>query len=299
MTKTKLKSCFISAPVRVDTSALRGALQARGVRWTDAVAAKPGSSILDTIEAAIGRSDFVCVVLPADTENRSVLFEMGLARGLKRPMLVFAEQGALTPSYLQGVAYARVAITDHNAVAFHLDAFLKHADKTPSTKGLQTRKGAKPVDVRWARQELTHLKILPPKSRATALEQLVSRLFEASGATVSLRGEPDIGADMAVWIDDLQSTTGNPLIVEVKMGRITERRLRETEEQMQLFIPKVHARAGLIIYYDLDEKRVDLGPPTWPLILRFSVREFIELIANGQFASEVIHKRNELVHGTR
>jgi hypothetical protein len=100
---TKLETCFIAAPIRTDTTALRTALENRRIDWTDAVAATPGSSFFDTIQAAIESSDFVCAVLSADAENGSVFFEMGLARGLDRPLLVFAEEGAAVPADLEGV----------------------------------------------------------------------------------------------------------------------------------------------------------------------------------------------------
>src|SRR5258707_11176091 len=120
MQKAYLKTCFISAPVKVDTFTLRKALESRGVRWSDASAAKPGTSILNTIESAIEGADFVCVVLPTGFENKNVLFEMGLARGLKRPLLVFLGEGASIPWDLQGFAYARTRLADEKSVNFHL-----------------------------------------------------------------------------------------------------------------------------------------------------------------------------------
>jgi hypothetical protein len=299
MQKIILKSCFISAPVRTDTSSLRRALEARGVSWSDAVAARPGSSILDTIESAMQRSDFVCVVLPAGPENGNVLFEMGLARGLKKALLVLAEERNPIPSDVQGVAYARTRLDDEKAVNFHLDTFLRHADKGPSRSVSARRRQSRRVDVTWARRSLRELASQAPGHPGVAFEQLVARLLESAGAVVSKGGEKEMWADMAVWIDDLQGAIGNPLIVEVKSGRITERRLREAERHMAEFLPKVHARAGLLVYHDADNKNLESTSPTWPLVFRFTVRELIELVATNRLAAEVIRKRNELVHALR
>lgn len=53
MTASHFQTCFISAPLAVDTTPLRLALQERGIHWSDARSAKAKGSTLDTIESAI------------------------------------------------------------------------------------------------------------------------------------------------------------------------------------------------------------------------------------------------------
>jgi hypothetical protein len=301
MSKTNLRKCFISAPVKTDTSVLRDALEARGVAWRDAVSAQPGGSILDTIESAICDSDFVCVALSATTGVQNVLFEMGLARGLKRPLLVFAESAGSIPMHLQDVTYAKANITDKSAVDFYLDAFLQHASSKPSPRRATSSTKKKTArQIAWASRALRHVEesAAGPRQRSEALEDLVARLFAAAGFVVSRRPGPDAGVDMAVWIDELDSTIGNPLIVEIKTGRLTERALKDTQDQLRSFFPRVHARAGLIVYHDIKGNTFRSEQLTWPFVFWFSIQELIELVRNRRLATEMLRRRNTLVHGS-
>ena len=56
MTASHFQTCDISAPLTVDTTPLRLALQERVIGWSGARSAKPKGSILDTIESAIALS---------------------------------------------------------------------------------------------------------------------------------------------------------------------------------------------------------------------------------------------------
>lgn len=299
MRTKQLKKCFISAPVKLDTSLLRKALERRGVSWTDAAAAEPAASILSTIWTAIQQSDFVCVVLPERSENRNVLFEMGLATGLNRPLLIFAPRTALVPLDLQGVAYARTDLTDEDAVGFHLDAFLRYAYRKSLMTSTPASKKSSRIDLSWARKALKEITAQSSQRYEVGLDRLIAKIFESSGAVVSMGEENDFGADMALWIDELQGSVGNPLIVQVKAGKITEKTAQKAEQQILALVPKVHAHAGVFIYHDPDNKRIGEAPLSWPLVMRFSAAELIDLVAAGEFATEVIRRRNDLAHGRR
>ena len=53
MTASHFQTCYICAPLTIDTTPLRLALQERGIRSLDALTTKPKGSTLDTIESAI------------------------------------------------------------------------------------------------------------------------------------------------------------------------------------------------------------------------------------------------------
>ncbi|HWM23403.1 MAG TPA: hypothetical protein VNP98_01150 [Chthoniobacterales bacterium] len=299
MAKPNLKNCFISAPVQADTSNLRHALESRGIRWRDAVTAESSDSILRTISDAITDADFVCVVLPSGKTSPNLYFEMGLATGLSKPLLIFAADEAGIPISSPSVTYSRAGIEDTKTVNFYLDAFLKHGGVGDKAKGRRNirRSKAKKMDVSWARHDLKASRSLPPASRGKALENIVARLFQQTGAVVSQRHSKTDGADMAVWIDELESTIGNPLIVEVKTGTLRRDRLLELERQLQSFFPKVHARAALVIYDEIGNIKITPPHVSWPLIFWFSVQQLIRFVQEGRLAEEVRSERNRLAHG--
>src|SRR6266508_4303536 len=98
----KLQTCFISAPRNVDTTPLREALSARGVRSWDDAAMLPGSSWKQTVESAIADVDFVCGVIPDALTDPNVLLELGVAIGAGRPLLLFVAPKAELPPSLRG-----------------------------------------------------------------------------------------------------------------------------------------------------------------------------------------------------
>ena len=70
-------------------------------------------------------------------------------------------------------------------------------------------------------------------------------------------GSPASGVDMALWLDEVESSLGNPLLVEVKLGRLTESKIAQAEDQLRSYIVKTHARAGLLVYLDRQGHRFD------------------------------------------
>jgi hypothetical protein len=225
---------------------------------------------------------------------------MGLAEGLGRPLLVFGEKETAIPSDLIGVAYVKAGLDDVEAVDFHLDTFLQHAGKSsaPFGPGVRPRRVEK-ADIRWARRVLHGLGV-ETKGAGIKFEQLVVRLLETAGALVSPGpGKVEDVVDMAVWIDGLQATIGNPLIAQVKLGTMTDDRLRKAELQILSYFPRVHARAGLLIYHDPDNPKLARRQPVFPFVFDFSARELIDLVSRGALVSEIIRKRNEQMHGPR
>src|SRR5207245_1329120 len=111
----------------------------------------------------------------------------------------------------------------------HLDAFLSHARIVGrSRRRRQLNVDRKRTDVSWAGTALAALGASAQASPERQLEELVAQVFERWGAVVSRLREPsDRGVDMAVWIDDIESTIGNPLLVEVNKT-LSRRQRRES-----------------------------------------------------------------------
>lgn len=297
MSKPTNLRCFIIAPVDVDTSVLRSALEQRNIKWVDAASAEPGSSILDTIESAIRHANFVCVVIPQGIGATNVCFELGLATGLRKPVLLFVEPGVEIPVDLASFAYVRAAHTDQGAIAFNLDAFLEHSLQRPKARQRVSRPRPKEINIDWARDKVVTLEQMPPSMAAEALEELVVSLFEQMGAVVIRQpSKAKLGVDMALWLDEVQSSLGNPLLVEVKLGRLTESRVIEVEEQLRNYISKTHARAGLLVYLDREGQRFMRVRPSWPLVFRFDVRDLIELSSRGELVKTLLAERNRAAH---
>jgi len=303
-TFSKFKTCYISAPPSTNISSLRRALEERSIAYTDQGDLRPGVPLLQEIERAINRSDFLCAVVPKATNHESVLFEMGMARGKKRPILIFVDFGIDLPYFLQGVPYSRAGLEDKAAIEDHLDAFLEHsgADIVHGTRERYRStyvEQSKRVDTSWAALALMTLEAGDP----AVLESVVGRLFQEAGMVTSeysMRGTGEqrrtLRPDLALWIDELQDFLGNPIPVEVKYGSLSARQIETVEDQLRRYILEIHSQSGLLVYLDKGEKQFPPFSGRWPLIIRLSLRELIEALEQGKLVHTLASIRNQAVH---
>lgn len=291
---TESRSCFIAAPIAVDTSPLREELEARAIHWTDAASAGPGTSWEETAKLALARADFVCVIVAQKARSVNVFYEWGYAVGYGRPVIAFVEPGTELGAYAtKASAIARIALEDRDALRLHLDAFLQHGWFKPPRHPRPSPK-LKTVDTSWVTDAMEPSRI----SREAQLKAVVARLFQQSGAVLARApAGAQVGADMALWIDELGASLGNPIIVEVKGGRLSETVLTEAELWLRNHVRSTSAAAGLLIYW--DKKGTDMPRPSsgWPLVVRVSLRELAELVGRGQLVARILSERNKAAHG--
>lgn len=285
VTKTNFKTCFISAPFGVDTSLIRSALEANGIRWLDQTSLGLSTSWLEKLDSVLQRTDFICAVLP-ETRHGNILFELGIAYGKGKPILVFVGPSADVPADLTSLTYVRANATDANVIDRALVTFLTHAKKrrqsrtplgsTPKTKSIQTS----------------------TTFYGHELEQRTASLLQDAGFIVSLPTEAkDTGADFAVWADDLQSALGNPLLVEVKGGSLTRQRIEAAAARLRLYVEKTHGRCALLVYWDKHQREFPIASTGWPLIIQMSGEELTRLVKEQRLSRELLRRRNAAAHG--
>jgi len=295
VTKSRFKSCFISAPFGTDTSVLRRALEEKSVRWFDQTTLKPGSSWVDAIDAALAKADFVCTVLP-EGQHGNIFFELGIAFARGKPVLVFAGSSTPLPTDVLSLTYVRADIRDPDAVRSTLGAFLEHAGARPSRR---SSKGPKPRARKHA-EGTSSESLSPPLPSMTGyeLEMRTAALLQDAGFIVSSPSERrDEGVDLAVWIDDLQQSLGNPLLVQVRGGNLSASRLRESAEQLRGYAAKTHARSALLVYWDSEKREYPSTVTGWPLVFQLSGGEFTKLLRHGKLSEELVRLRNAAIHG--
>jgi len=318
MGKLMKLTCFIVAPVEADTGTLRTALEQRNVKWVDATSAKPKLSILNTIESAIRHADFVCVVIPRGVETPNIYFELGIAIGFQKPVLLFVEPGVDITADLASLDYLRATLTDQPAIDFNLDAFLDHFPRRPKARPTKPPEYALSIEpkssrteapsgmrhfesrvlnIEWAKRGVSEIEQMPPALAEPKFEELVARLFVEAGAVVrQQRGEFEGGVDMALWLDEVRSSLRNPLMVQVKLGKLSESAITEAENLLRVHIAKARAEAGLLVYLDREGQLFVKVRAYWPLVFRLNIHELIELIGSGELAKNLLAERNRVAH---
>lgn len=117
-------TCYISSPLLVDTTPLRALLVELGVTPI-AIDEMPtaGQAIVPTLESWLRNTSFVCAVLPA-AKSANILFEIGLAQGLGRPVFIIAEEGAEIRVSVELLPHLVASFDDRESIRFHLEAFI-------------------------------------------------------------------------------------------------------------------------------------------------------------------------------
>jgi hypothetical protein len=304
---TQLQSCFIAASLGADSAALRALLAERRVQVRDALSLPSGQgSIVSTIEEAIRQADFVCAVLPPQP-SPNVLFEIGLAYGARKPLFLIVEPGAELPADLRDLFYVRAAPSDAAAIGFNLDLFLRYSTlrngDVPQANGENPGHGSPAQSTTFRatfRAKLEVARHADTTAAAFMLEELVAELFrQAQVVTAQEERHQGRGADLAIWLDGIESTIGNPVLVKVKAGTLSEATLRAEESRLRGYISGTNARAGMLVYLDREGRRFPASEASWPLVIRLDARDLAEIAAEDRIVRLLVTERNKAAHGVR
>jgi hypothetical protein len=290
------RKCFISAPFGTDTSQLIEAFRRRDVECLRLDNLKPGAAVIDTLQKLVHDVTFVCGVFKGPSPNPNVLFELGLAAGLQKPIVVLSELDANVPLDLKSLLVVHISIDDAASIDTAIDSLLQHVTRgTPKQKSIPRNLEAT-IDRDAALKRLAALSGSAAAQRGIAYETFVRDLFEEANITVSQPSRMDTGADLAIWLNGIEPVIGNPILVEVKGGEATSQRQHEAETKLLQSLGKVAAPAGMIIWVG-ESSRPRKTATNLPIVFTFSIVELIDLLATRRLAPELVQRRNRAVHG--
>ena len=296
----KMTSVFISHSAAQDIEPLLSLLKSENVKCHDSFDLAAGQDIAEGILSSISRSDAVIAVLSNDAGFSNVTFEIGYATALRKPVLLLLNTEASMPRFAYNLRHIVSDITDSDVLKIGIKSFLKEAGKGSPTrrKGGQSRKAttANEDAVRHVVNRIVH-------DRATidgqTAETLVADLLRAAAVThvEEQSGSRDRGVDFAVWSDAVQTSLGNPILIEVKAGNLDYARLQTAYERLVNQVLGSEARFGLLLYLDHSGQRFK-RPAKWiPTVLALDVEDFANDLLFKSFANVLMEKRNSLAHG--
>ena len=289
MARSRFRTCFISAPLGVDTTFLRKALDEKAIKWSDITTSDPRINLIDSIERAITKADFLCAVFP-QAEHGNVFFELGIAYAKQKPILaLLAPSASLSPD-IALLTYFRADPTDADTIRSALAMFLQHASDKPARKVPRTSPKTTSI--------LDKAVPLPLPITGKEFEFKTAQLFQAAGFIVSLSQQPGAkGADLAVWVDELSQSLGNPLLVEVKAGELSNREIYDAASQLRQYVTKTRGRSGLLVYWDRRNREFPAVSRDWPLIFQLSGETLERLLQQRRLPEELVRLRNVAAHG--
>ena len=254
-----------------------------------------GASVLEHIERAMRDADLIVAVVVAES-SPNVFFELGLAQGLgKQLLLLVSPKFGQLPSDLAGRLYVRAEPDNCEAIGFALDQLLAASGRKP-----ERRRKPAPSEHALGGEVDRYLDLLQKRGAELTgreLEELVVDVLKASGvSTVTRRGSSqELGADLAVWSDDLQTIVGNPLIVEVKSRIRNTAQLREALDQVETYRRNSNSQWALLILPLLSGVMASI-PFAGP-VLALTITDLLEKLRDKSFSETVRELRNARVHG--
>ena len=295
----KVRTVFLAAPARTDTSTIRRILEEQGFEVSDSELARPGLPIRESLFAGVNGADAVVAVLGSGGGNSNVYYELGLADAMRKPVLVVAD-GTLDPSSDVAIyPYLRVWDGNEEALRFGLVRFLNAPRRglrfEPEGGPMAEPLGSAVDDL------LARLRADVSLSQSDLVELISSAIGEsgvAAQATASDRFDDEKSlADIAVWSDELTSIVGGPFPIKVESSFTTPSRADAVAGQMTRAITAAKSRWGMLIYRDAALEAI--LAMTDSSVLAISAGEFLEKLRAHSFARIVTDMRNRAAHGVR
>jgi hypothetical protein len=297
--KRSIKTCFVAAPHGVPLEVLRNSLLGRGIRPLIPEELSVGTDLASEIQRNITQADLVIGVLPKGRQSPWILFELGQAFALGRPILVIAPPGSETiPSDVRRLLVLRIEPDNREAIDFALDQLLSSPADSPSigpTKSFQPIGLGIDADLLISRLEQALISENPRE-----FEQAIADAIKKSGTDVVVESpERDRGVDLAVWSDVLEPFVGNPFLIEIKL-RIRDKKSAETTlKQLNKVLGASSTRWALLIYGDGPAAEEAFWRNCPPNILILPARELLTSLRNRAFPEVVRDLRNRRVHSVR
>lgn len=247
---------------------------------------------MDSIENAIKESDFV-IFMFNQTTNTNQFYELGLAKGLQKPIFIIVEDNSLLPFCAERFMYVKANTDNIEAISYNLDLFLNNATKKRNIRKYQgnkikTNKNDILPDLNTLVSNI-YKENLSEKYIIETIEKILSCYEDIT--VVSQNRNLDKGADFALWIDEVENTLGGPILIEVKKS-INQ----HTKYQMADYLQTSKSPAGIVIYIGDKNDYEITDNKQLPLIIYMELRTFIQYTTERKLAKLLIDRRNDVVH---
>jgi nucleoside 2-deoxyribosyltransferase len=298
--RTRMRSCFIAASSRTDLKTIESLLREKGLKPVIvSELTEKGAPIAEYVTSAISKTDLTIAVLDKEQSNENVCFELGVARGLGKQLLVIAPPGIRLPMDLGRMLSLRTDPKNREAIDFALDQVLAVAERPTRQLRNWTGERTRPIG-NLARKLITHLESLGDSVTENDVKEIVTSALKASGSSVVVQsGIRDTLVDMAVWSDELHPWTGNPLPIEIKKRLSDRDQILASVRQLSHYLQGVSAYWALVLYVEgpqsIDEMSVSDVHGSTVLFLR--VQELLERMRTNSFVDVMIRLRNQRLHG--
>ncbi len=307
-------TCFISAPSGVNTNIIKKILEEKGIEVIQLVnEIFIGDLISKKIDQLISNADFILAILDETKSNSNVFVEIGMAKALKKKIIIISPPGIILPSHLQDIIIIKANISNTEALEFNVEQALPFLSVTKKRKPkhyvvkitesvqvsdrLEIKKQSKTNPLGPIANELRNeLRNITEKNFNQSGIDLVKHVIQKSGIKVVVENRTTKDADFAVWVNELGSILDNPFLIELKFS-IDHQHISNLIDQISSHFQKGKRNWALILFLkgpaeiELDEK---VRSST---ILFLQIEKFLKLLEQKSFGEIILQLRNNRVHG--
>lgn len=303
------KSCFVIAPIGVELAPFLEALRKNRFEpffISDFLTSreKPASRVRTAFRSA----DFVIALLFSKCSLENVYFELGVALGLAKPAIVFADHGVSLPESFKGIEVHYRNLADLPSLISIVEQSLlpkPTSNFSARSAGAGYPKPRLNNDLVPSRQKLLAAIDALKKDQGSlfgpnAPERLEARLFDlfasagltAAMAPAAVRRQAR-GPDLALWVDDVQKEIGNPIAIEIK-SQLREHEIGDAVSRLAESLDLIGAKAGILLHTNKDLRIPHHVYQAAPLIFVISVQDLLALLENDTFGSVLKRFRNTI-----
>ncbi|MBU0472351.1 MAG: nucleoside 2-deoxyribosyltransferase [Nanoarchaeota archaeon] len=288
--------CFLSYSYKTDISVIKAVLTELNISYVNpAESLEYGHTVLDTSRRQIKDSDFIIAVMDM---SPNVAFEIGMSYGSKKPifLIVPEKQEHGLSGDLSGLTHTLSDPTDYNKIKYNLKIFVNQLPrKRQSSREIKRRR-------KFSGPKLTpkYIASLGDVSsvRGVAFEGLIEDIFSKLGIDILAQNRNkanDFRADFSIWISELDSIIGNPIIVETK-STSNSSSLKNAVSQLTYCLRKYNSKTGFLIY-----NAPNCGPNLElfgfaPLVISISIQNLLQKLTEKSLAEIILELRNNAVH---
>jgi hypothetical protein len=300
------RSCFVVAPTGSPVAPFLELLRSNRFEpffISDFLTSR--NKAVSKVRSAFRSVDFVVGLLFAGRPLESTFFELGIALGLARPTIIFADLNAKIGDVFGGIEIRRMDLSHFDNLIPEVEEFLARTLTPSDYKAVPYRAvSERAVRIPLPRREQLHSALRALKNAQSSvgaiseneLETEVTRTFASAGMTAvqARRDRKSYTPDLALWIDTVQKEIGNPIAVEIKIA-LEEQSLAKATSRLSASLDSVGATAGIIVHTGPSLNQPHHVAQLSPLIFVFSVDELTQLLEERDFAAVLRASRSAAI----
>lgn len=305
--------CFISSSYNYDTSSIKNILAENGVETFDLYDFSIGDSIQQILKRKIKEADFAIFVITDNNPN--VIYEMGVCEGLGKQHFILLDKDLKIPFYIENKLFIRTDVNDFEFTRKSISKLLFDIKKTTKPYYSKQKDNLKKT-IEYQSDTKNQLRDILPEIQdlrnysndnsvginsarnGYKMEDITARIFNILKLNyVENNTNKDKGIDFALWSDNLGKILGNPIIFELKYGRLDRNRLQNAEKQIRNYIEISDAKVGVLLYLDREDKRHKIKSSLYPLIISYDLEDFVNELIETSFETLMLNQRNKIAHG--